>query len=304
MSTPSLHVAIFSYNRGAYLKNCVDSLQRNMPGIGWTVYDDGSDEPETVAYLQTLGEAVRPMKSAGDDRHGGYYNNMQAALDAAQADYLLMLQDDLQVVRPFAPEDLFRIDQVFEQSPTTVFISPLFMKGSKRAYFEQRYQPDAQLRCYRWSADPQETGKVPQKYADIAVLHVARLRQSGWRFAGSEEANGALADSLFGDMVQAAEPWVFYVPEEPAYRGRVLTYGAKLAVRMSGNQVKSFQDMGVQACAAFAQRDLSVYPFAEDFVDTVDPRVRKPYKFNAYRTRWLPLILNKLELLGRRLWRR
>ena len=76
MSTPSLHVAIFSYNRGAYLKNCVDSLQRNMPGIGWTVYDDGSDELETVAYLQTLGEAVQPMKSAGDDRHGGYYNNI------------------------------------------------------------------------------------------------------------------------------------------------------------------------------------------------------------------------------------
>jgi hypothetical protein len=105
-------------------------------------------------------------------------------------------------------------------------------------------------------------------------------------------------------MVQAAEPWVFYIPEEPAYRGRVLTFGAKLAVKMSGNTVKSFQDMTAQASLAFAQRDLSVYPFAEDFVDTVDPTVRKPYKFNAYRTRWLPLILNKLELLGRRLWRR
>lgn len=304
MNTPSLHIAIFSYNRGAYLKNCVDSLQRNMPGIGWTVYDDGSDELETVAYLQTLGEAVRHMKSAGDDRHGGYYNNMQAALDATQADYLLMLQDDLQVVRPFVPADLSRIGRVFDQSPTTAFISPLFLKGSKRAYFQHRYQPDAQLRCYRWSADPQETGKVPQKYADIAVLHVARLRQAGWRFSGSEEANGALAGELFGDMVQVAEPWVFYVPEEPAYRGRVLTFGAKLAFRMSGNQVKTFRDMGPQASTEFAERDLSVYPFAEDFVETVDPRVRKPYKFNAYRTRWLPLILNKLELLGRRLWSR
>jgi glycosyltransferase involved in cell wall biosynthesis len=304
MTTPSLDVAIFSYNRGDYLKNCVESLQRNLPGVRFTVYDDGSDEPGTVAYLQSLGEHVRHMKSAGDDRHGGYYNNMQAALDATQADYLLMLQDDLQVVRPFAQEDLSRIDQVFAQSPTTVFISPLFMKGSKRAYFQQRYQPDAGLRCYRWSADPQESGKVPQKYADIAVLNVARLRQSGWRFAGSEEANGAQADQLFGDMVQVAEPWVFYVPEEPAYRGRVLTFGAKLAVKMAGNQVKSFRDMSAQASAAFAQRNLNVYPFAEDFVDTVDPTVRKPYKFNAYRTRWLPLILNKLELLGRRLWSR
>ncbi|MEY3522446.1 MAG: hypothetical protein RLZZ177_3161 [Pseudomonadota bacterium] len=304
MSLPSLDVAIFSYNRGAYLKNCVDSLQRNMPWIGWTVYDDGSDEPDTVAYLQSLGEHVLHMKSTDADRHGGYYYNMQAALDATQADYLLMLQDDLQVVRPFALEDLSRIHQVFDQSPSTVFISPLFLKGSKRAYFQQRYQPDAELRCYRWFADPNETGKVPQKYADIAVLHVARLRQSGWRFAASEEANGALADQLFGDMVQVADPWVFYVPEEPAYRGRVLTFGAKLAVRMSGNQVKSFQDLSPQALLAFAQRDLGIYPFAEDFVDTVDPTVRKPYKFNAYRTRWLPLILNKLELLWRRLWHR
>lgn len=304
MTPPSLDVAIFSYNRGAYLKNCVESLQRNMPGVHFTVYDDGSDEPDTVAYLQSLGGHVRHMKSGGDERHGGYYNNMQAALDATQADYLLMLQDDLQVVRPFAQEELSRIHEVFEQSPTTVFISPLFMKGSKRAYFQQRYRADAALRCYRWSADPQETGKVPQKYADIALLHVARLRQSGWQFAGSEEANGALADRLFGDMVQVAEPWVFYVPEEPAYRGRVLTFGAKLAVKMAGNQVKSFRDMSAQASTAFAQRDLGVYPFAEDFVDTVDPTVRKPYKFNAYRTRWLPLVLNKLELLGRRLWPR
>ncbi len=302
MTAPRMDVAIFSYNRGAYLKNCVESLQRNLPGVHFTVYDDGSDEPNTVAYLQSLGGHVRHMKSGGDERHGGYYNNMQAALDATQADYLLMLQDDLQVVRPFAQEELSRIHEVFEQSPTTVFISPLFMKGSKRAYFQQRYQADTALRCYRWSADPQETGKVPQKYADIAVLHVARLRQSGWQFAGSEEANGVLADQLFGDMVQVAEPWVFYVPEEPAYRGRVLTFGAKLAVKMAGNQVKSFRDMTAQASTAFAQRDLRVYPFAEDFVDTVDPTVRKPYKFNAYRTRWLPLILNKLELLGRRLW--
>ncbi len=304
MTSPRLDVAIFSYNRGAYLKNCVDSLQRNLPGVRFTVYDDGSDEPDTVAYLQSLGDHVRHMKSAGEDRHGGYYNNMQAALEGTQADYLLMLQDDLQVVRPFAQEDLSKVHRIFEQSPTTVFLSPLFMKGSKRAYFQQRYQADAELRCYRWTADPQETDKVPQKYADIAVLHVARLRQSGWQFAASEQANGALADQLFGDMVQVAEPWVFYVPEEPAYRGRVLTLGAKLAVRMAGNQVKSFIDMSPQASQAFAQRDLSVYPFAEDFVDTVDPAVRKPYKFNAYRTRWLPLILNKLELLGRRLWPR
>ena len=301
MTPPSLDVAIFSYNRGAYLKNCVDSLQRNMPGVGWKVYDDGSDEPDTVAYLQSLGEQVRHMKSAVEDRHGGYYNNMQAALDATQADYLLMLQDDLQVVRVFGHQDLMDIDHIFQQSPNVAFLSPVFLKGSKRSYFQERYQPDHQLRCYRWVADPLDLVKVPRKYADVALLHVGRLRKRNWLFAASEEDNGILADSLFEDMIQVSEPWIFYIPEEPAYRGRVLTFGAKLAARMSGNQVKAFVDISPQTNAKFVQRSLSIYPFAEDFVDTVDPSVRKPYKFNVYRTRWLPLVLNKLELWLRHL---
>ncbi len=304
MKTPSLEIAIFSYNRGEYLRNCVTSVLRNMPNVPFQIFDDGSDDPLTVAYLQSLGEQVRPMKSASDDRHGGYYNNMQFALQTCQSDYLLMLQDDLQIVRPFGLPDLVKMHGLFEHNPDVAFISPLFMKGSKRAYFQQRYRADDTLRCYRWQADPTETSKVPQKYADIALLHVGRLRERGWQFSSSEEGNGISANALWGDMIQAAEPWVFYVPEEPAYRGRVLTFGAKLAAKMSGNQVKAFHDMRPQAALAFEQRPLSVYPFAEDFVHTIDPTVRKPYKFNVYRTRWLPLILNKLELWGRLLLRR
>jgi hypothetical protein len=243
------------------------------------------------------------MKSASNDRHGGYYNNMQHALSACQADYLLMLQDDLQIVRPFGAHDLNKLHHIFEANPDVALISPLFMKGSKRTYFQQRYQADQHLRCYRWLADPEETNKVPQKYADIALLNVGRLRARGWHFAASEADNGILADQLLADMIQAAEPWIFYVPEEPAYRGRVLTFGAKLAAKMAGNQVKTFRDMSPHETLTFAQRPLSVYPFAEDFVNTIDPNVRKPYKFNVYRTRLLPLILNKLELWWRRLLR-
>ena len=40
-------VAIFSYNRGEYLKNCVESVRRNIPDATIRVYDDCSDDPET-----------------------------------------------------------------------------------------------------------------------------------------------------------------------------------------------------------------------------------------------------------------
>ena len=66
MTMPSLEIAIFSYNRGAYLENCVTSVVRNMPGIPYLVYDDGSDDSSTLSYLHRLGNQVRHMKSASD----------------------------------------------------------------------------------------------------------------------------------------------------------------------------------------------------------------------------------------------
>jgi len=58
---PNLEIAIFSYNRGAYLENCVTSVVRNMPGFPYLVYDDGSDESSTLSYLHRLGNQVRHM---------------------------------------------------------------------------------------------------------------------------------------------------------------------------------------------------------------------------------------------------
>ena len=76
------------------------------------------------------------MKSSCDDRHGVYYNNMPYALQACKANYLLMLLDDLQVVRAFGEQDLNHLHEVFEANPRVAFISPLFMNGGKRDYFK------------------------------------------------------------------------------------------------------------------------------------------------------------------------
>ena len=55
MKAPRLEMAIFSYNRVAYLENCVTSVLRNMPRVTFKVNDDGSDDPSTVDNLKRLG---------------------------------------------------------------------------------------------------------------------------------------------------------------------------------------------------------------------------------------------------------
>lgn len=298
------HIAIFSYNRGPYLRNCIESVQRHCPGVPFTVYDDGSNEPELVAYLQSLGQAVRHMQAASHDRHGGFYTNMQAALDEAKADCLLLLQDDVQVVRDVTQQDVESWQHYWSQHPDCAFFSPVFMKGGRRADFLKYYQPHTTDRVYHWVEDPvhpSKDGPVPRYYMDVCLLNVQRLRQVGWRYQPSEFLNGQQAGQFFEHgMPQLADPFVFYVPEEPVYRSRVKTKGTQMAERLAGNAVKRFISMSVSDVQALRQRPMAAYPFAEDFIHTQDPSVQRPYRFNVYRTHWLARLVNKVEKLWTR----
>ena len=296
---PTLEIAVFSYNRGIYLENCVDSICRNMPGIHYLVYDDNSTEPQTKSYLTSIQSNVIQSKKDVSDRHGGYYQNMQSALLNAKSDYVLLIQDDMQVVREFSDSDLSDIHEIFQKTPNLGFLSPVFLKGRKRDFFKDNYRPSLGTKSYAWSGSSDAV--VPGCYADVSIIHVQRLRSASWVFQSSEVGNGELAKEIFGPMCQMSNPVVFYLPEEPAYRGKVLTLGAQIAFKMDGGKIKNFKTMSAKATADFINRDLTVLPFAEDFIDTVDPRVKKPFKFNGYRKSYLTLLINKLELLIRKI---
>jgi glycosyltransferase involved in cell wall biosynthesis len=296
---PTLEIAVFSYNRGIYLKNCIDSISRHLSSIPYFVYDDNSTDPDTASYLKTIATQVIQTEKDVSDRHGGYYQNMQSALDNAKSDYALLIQDDMQVVRPFLDSDLGDIDTIFQKNPSLAFLSPVFLKGRKRDFFRENYIADPQTNSYAWASTSDSL--VPGCYADVSIVHVQRLRSASWTFQSSEVSNGELAKEKFGPMHQLSNPFIFYLPEEPAYRGKVLTLGAQIAFKMDGGKIKNFKDMSPRAVTDFINRDLAILPFAEDFIDTVDPRVKRPYKFNGYRKSYLTLLINKLELLIRKI---
>ena len=297
-------IAIFSYNRGPYLRNCIESVQRHCPNVPFTVYDDGSDHPELVDYLKTLGSAVRHMQTATAERHGGFYANMQAALDETQAEALLLLQDDVQVVRDIATEDVDSWQTYWASYPECAFLSPVFMKGGRRDDFSKYYQPASSERVYHWVEDPKrpsKDGPVPRYYMDVCLLNVKRLREINWQYQTSEWLNGQQAAKYFPHgMAQLADPMVFYVPEEPVYRGRVKSKGTQIAERLAGNTVKAFVSMTTEEVQHLRQRNTSIYPFAEDFIQTQDPSVHRPYRFNVYRTNWLARLVNKWEKIWSR----
>lgn len=291
-----IEIAVFSYNRPDYLKNAVDSIRRHMPGARLRVYDDCSDDPAMLRYLSSLGELVVRREVALHDRHGGLYANMNHALRDAERPFLLMLQDDMQVVRPFDADDQGSLDKLFASNSKMAFVCPLFMKGDRKRRFHRELVPDAGHRAYISPVLAEPSSKNTLSYFDVHIAHVSRLRAAGWQYLEAGEGSSRdRARAQFGAMPMMGDPFVFFCPEVPFFRNRGQSLAARFAGRIVGRHVKSFVDMSETDVAAFKARDLAVWPFAEDFLTPRDPRVVRPFVYKDVNARFWLNALHKIE---------
>jgi len=296
-----LTVAVFSYNRGEFLRNCVRSVQRNLPGAVIRVYDDNSDDPATKAVLADLGVSVITPESSDARRLGGLYSNMQTALMAAETPWILFLQEDMQMVRPVGEADLAAIAALFAEDQRRAFVGPVFFKAISMKRHHRQCVPQETPRCYRLrdGASPAEQAKRIA-YFDVCIGHVAQLRAAGWQFGNSERGNVQQARRLFSDMPTLGEPFIFYLPEVPVFRNRRKSLAARIAARLTGPGVKAFRDMTAAEVARFATRPLSQWPVAEDFLTPCDPTVRRPFVYRDVKRTWWLALLHRAESWVRR----
>ncbi len=291
-----IEVAIFSYNRPDYLKNAIDSVLRHMPGAQLRVYDDCSDDPAMLAYLSSLGGIVVRRAVASHDRHGGLYANMNHALSNAERPFLMMMQDDMQVVRPVDEHDQASLDRLFDSHSTRAFVCPMFMKADRKRRFHRELKPNFELRAYISPPVAEMTSKNCLSYFDVHIAHVERLRAAGWQYL--TEGEGHIRDrarAQFGAMPMMGDPFLFFCPEVPFFRHREQSIAARLAGRFVGRHVKSFVDMTESEVAKLKSRDLAVWPFAEDFLTPNDPKVVRPFVYKDVNARLWLYALHKME---------
>lgn len=303
MTFDDLEVAIFSYNRPDCLKNCLKSVRANLPQARIRVFDDNSDDPELLAYFATLPEGmlVLPSYESGESRHGGLYPNMQHALDTAERRYLIMLQDDTQVVREIDQVDLNAIERAFNDDPNRAFLSITFLRGARI----RRYRRDMILHRDVELYDTPHTPGSPEyekrtAYFDISLWNVERLK-GNWTVLDSEGANVEQARERFSSMPHVAHPFAFHVPEVPFYRHRHRTLAARLTHWIVGDPPKRFIQMNPQEVEAMRARDLDHWPIAEDFLTPADPNARRPFVYKDVKRHWWLSLLSKVELKLRKL---
>jgi len=297
MSECRLTIAVMAYNRPLYLRNCLESVLRHTTEARIVIADDASDDPSQLALLAEM-EAhprVSVLWGSGDkSRHGGLYANMQRVLDRCETEYLMYLQDDTQLVRTLAREDLEVIAAALERREVG-FLSPFFLKWISLPRHRLALQADPALPIQvlrrTWRLKPR------YQYSDICIVYAPRLRARGWRFAGTERANGIQASALFEGMPVLAVPLGFYCPAvTKIYRGRAAR-GAEVA-GLPTTPITTLRDLSDAQVSALRARPRSILPVADDILETAPVPLPKPFSF----TRAKPKPTRRVLYLAYRAW--
>ena len=294
---------VFSFNRAQFLKNCIQSIENCAAQSKIIIFDDNSDEPETIEFLKQVKIKHTVLQPGHSSRHhlGGLYGNMQSALEYCRDEELVCyLQDDTQLVRPITETDLRIIRDVFQRLPRLGFIHPCFMKDINRIRGESyAYDEDAGL--YFRGPTKRSSGRF---FSALLIMQPQRLLQSGWHFETSEPLNNQQAETLFLPMGYLFSPFAMWLPEVPAYRGKRKTLGLKLAEKKRGCGYYPYRLMTMQQIEALNDRKPSVLPIAEDFLSCTPSTPPRPWAFNPLTgTGWMKT-LNNLEISLRRLFKR
>ncbi len=295
---------IFSFNRGPYLSNCVRSIEQCLPGADVVVFDDNSNDPETLDTLESIAEKHRVVvpEELGSTKHGGLYDNMQSAIEMLRDEELIcFLQDDTQIVRPIVEGEVQSLKDLFSDNPALGFIQPCFLRASAKHRRPFKTHDDANTSLLYREDRGQSAGV---HYSDLLITRPARLLEHGWTFQSSEPDNEKQAKALFGPMPYLYSPFAMWLPGVPAYRGKAKTWALKYAEKSGQCGYYPFQIWSSEQSRQFIARSPKQLPIAEDYLSCVGQAPEKPWKYTPLSGhRWLKK-LNSIEVFLRRHLRR
>ena len=299
MNSFPLEVFVFSYNRGALLRHCLDSVSRHLPEAKVTVVDDGSTDPDTRNVLENLPGGVgllQPRAKKDEQWYGGLYQNMRAALQCAEADYVLFTQDDAQVVRPVERADTDYIRDYFGHFTDAAFLNPAFPLAARRSRRRViTFSEDFPVFFYTLDERFRDRS-VTMYYADISIASTRRLREADWSFHESEGATAIHARGHFGKMGGMIHPFLCQLPEVPFFRASLQTWAMKRIMEKQKGVLCGFRDMTTGEVRSMRNAPPGQVPYAEDWLHCSGREPKRPFRHKVADAHPVLKQIHKLEL--------
>lgn len=277
MKVQSFLTAVFSFNRGLLLQNCVRSIRRFYPESDLVIFDDDSGDLETLRVLDQLersGCRIVYSDHPANQISGDLYRNMNRALRIAAAEgreFVHFMQDDTQFVRR-RPDLAEHVAEIFARRPLAYQVQAHFLKRLGRS----ETTPLRDVRAYRFAG----------LGGDLGFFHTRRVLADGLRLGPRERVWAARAAARgleacgTGDPVVARVPW----PKNSRFRGT------------KGYEIRAEHELLLRplddaTAARLTSRDLGQRPWGDDWYEPLGWRCWKPYRSDPSRAKWLAQIV-------------
>ena len=285
-------LAVMSYNRGKYLQNCMQSIERHMPGFEAVIFDDHSTDAETVKALRDLSSRHKIVDckagSAGD--RGGLHANMNRALELAIHDdyrFVLFLQDDMQFVRDIDDDLIDNVNAIFGADEKLAQVNVMFFKGYwPKAVMQSRIGIQREVGYYYHIPSAGWNCGI----ADSGITSLERICEKGFRYQDSEASSIVTAQSLDLHRADCRDPIMMFTPW-PGTTSR--SYSEKISLKRIAREMlvkmqeygastdcHPFLPMSAESIARLKQRPIEEYPIAERYL-SVEQDLLQPWWYSA-----------------------
>lgn len=219
-------IFVFSYNRGVFLENCLNSIERaNTKGYDVHIIDDSSDDSYTQNAMRRAEKEKKYKTHSSSDQNGEYKTgglygamNLALAISARKGyKYLLFIQDDMQFTRELSQWDIDNFDNYFANNPKSLQISICFHGVKGIDNLADALTED--LSGVAWIYKPErEQGK--SRFSAVGLFSMERVTQHLGRFDVGEHVNASrCADlGLYRGLYRA--PLMHWLPFPKSYRGK------------------------------------------------------------------------------------
>jgi hypothetical protein len=177
-------------------------------------------------------------------------------------------------------------------------VQPAFLHGRNRKKDQSVTRYDPVHRVYYVDRLKNSAGAF---YSDICLFRVRDLRAVGWQFVRREAGNERQAREHLAQMAYWRNPFVAWLPNVPAFRGKKRTFALRLAQRLRGSGFYPLVYLSPDQHRAFIDRPNTAFPYAEDFLQVRNGPVPQPWHYYPLQGSAALKLLNSVEVKLRKL---
>lgn len=266
----SIHLFVFSFNRGQFLNNCILSVKKCAAEVPLTVIDDCSNDPNTLLVLEKLRKNYEVISNdkthQKEKKTGGLAGSMNQAMEIASSrnvQYAFFLQDDMQFVRTMRDIDLANVEKYFELIENTFQISTNFIRQVSSDAYLSKNGIVAGGRAY---VRRDEIAKGKSYFSDTGIFDVKRFEDYFGHFDIGEDRNSERAKSRGLVCGRAVYPLTCWCPYPISFRGkkRLLVHNA--IENLGGAGLHPIKIMDLDDEERFLARGPEELPIMEKFL--------------------------------------